>query len=124
MKLILRGALLGCAACAAACSGFDSSASAVVAEGNATRGHAAIEHYGCGTCHTIAGVNGAEALVGPSLEHMGNRSYVAGVLVNRPDNLVKWILDPPAIDPRTVMPKLDVTEQDARDIASYLYTLR
>jgi hypothetical protein len=37
---------------------------------------------------------------------------------------VKWIQDPPAVDDKTAMPKLGVKESDARDIASYLYTLR
>jgi cytochrome c1 len=31
---------------------------------------------------------------------------------------------PQAIEPGTAMPNLDVREQDARDIAAYLYTLR
>ncbi len=112
------------AACFSACSLGDDSNSAAVPGGNVERGRRAMELYGCGSCHTISGVSGATALVGPSLEHMANRSYVAGVMVNRPENMIAWILDPPKIDPLTAMPHLGVTEQDARDIASYLYTLR
>jgi len=33
-------------------------------------------------------------------------------------------MDPPANDPRTAMPKLGVSERDARDMAEYLYSRR
>ena len=88
------------------------------------RGRAAISAYGCGTCHTVPGVRGANALVGPPLTSMGSRGYIAGVMKNTPGNMIRWIQDPPAVDPMTAMPKLNVSESDARDIASYLYTLK
>ncbi len=92
--------------------------------GNPRRGKAAIQAYGCMSCHTIPGVPGANALVGPSLERIGARTYIAGVLTNSPEHMETWIKDPPGVDPKTAMPKLGVTENDARDIACYLYTLR
>jgi cytochrome c1 len=92
--------------------------------GDPDRGAAAISRYGCAACHTIPGIRGADALVGPSLEHVGSRSYVGGVLPNTPDNVILWIQNPPRIDPLTAMPNLGVTEGDARDIAGYLYTLK
>jgi cytochrome c len=92
--------------------------------GDPDRGAAAITRYGCAACHTIPGIRGADALVGPSLEHVGSRSYVGGVLPNTPDNVVRWIQNPPQIDPLTAMPNLGVTESDARDIAAFLYTLK
>jgi cytochrome c len=92
--------------------------------GSATRGSAAIARYGCGSCHIIPGVSGAFGLVGPPLSGIGNRVYVAGVLQNTPQNMVRWIEDPPSVDEHTVMPKLGVTHQDAIDIAGYLYTLK
>src|ERR1043166_2567432 len=88
------------------------------------RGKAAIGKYGCGTCHTIPGVAGASALVGPNLEQAASRMYVAGVLPNTPDNMIRWIQHPRDVDPLTAMPNLGVTDQDARDIAGYLYTLK
>ena len=91
--------------------------------GNPYRGRAAIRTYGCGSCHTIPGVAGADALVGPPLTHIASRSYVGGVIQNTPENLVHWILDPPSIDSKTAMPNLKLSETDARDIAGYLYTL-
>lgn len=92
--------------------------------GDPDRGRAAITRYGCATCHTIPGVKGADALVGPSLEHVASRSYVAGVMPNTPSNVIRWIQDPPGVDRLTAMPNLGVTDSDARDIASYLYTLK
>src|ERR1043166_3534975 len=92
--------------------------------GSPRRGKAAIGKYGCGTCHTIPGVAGASALVGPNLEQVASRMYVAGVLPNTPDNMIRWIQHPRDVDPLTAMPNLGVTDQDARDIAGYLYTLK
>jgi len=95
-----------------------------VAGGNAERGRVAIQRYGCGACHTIPGIASARGLVGPPLQHIGQRMYIAGVLPNQPENIVRWIMDPPANDAKTAMPKLGVAERDARDIAEYLYSRR
>jgi cytochrome c1 len=67
------------------------------------RGRAAIDHYGCGP-----------------LTGIGARQYVAGMLTNTRDNLASWIRNPKAINPKTAMPVLGVSEQDAGDIAAYL----
>jgi putative membrane protein len=87
-------------------------------------GKQVIQQYGCASCHTIPGIPGANALVGPSLEHIASRMYIAGVLPNTPENMLWWLQNPPAVDPLTAMPNLGVTEADARDMAGYLYTLR
>lgn len=92
--------------------------------GDPHRGRAAISRYGCSACHTIPGVEGATALVGPPLDRIASRSYIGGVLPNTPDNMIRWIENPPGIDKMTAMPYLGVTDGDARDIASYLYTLK
>ena len=92
--------------------------------GSPQRGRAAISKYGCGTCHTIPGVHGATALVGPNLDQVASRMYVAGVLPNTPDNMIRWVQHPRDVDPLTAMPNLGVTDLDARDIAGYLYTLK
>ena len=91
--------------------------------GDPARGKAAIQHYGCLTCHTIPGLPG-EANVGPPLDRVGSRVYLGGVLVNTPVNLTKGLKDPPAVDPKTAMPSVGATDDDVRDIACYLYTLR
>jgi cytochrome c1 len=99
-------------------------AAAAMTGGVPARGPALMRSYGCASCHTIPGVVGANALVGPPLIHMASRGYIGGVLANSPDNMIRWIRDPKAVDSLTAMPKLGVTERDARDIAAYLYTLR
>ena len=88
------------------------------------RGREAMRKYGCQSCHTIPGVTGARALVGPPLDGIAGRSFIGGVLVNSPANMMAWLRNPPAHAPRTAMPDLGVTEKDARDMTAYLYTLR
>lgn len=87
------------------------------------RGKAAIERYGCGSCHVIPGVKQARGRVGPQLNDFSNQIYIAGLLANVPDNLIAWLRDPQAVNPGTAMPNLEVSEEEARDIAAYLYTL-
>lgn len=97
---------------------------ALLTGGDPSRGRALLRPYGCAQCHTIPGVRGADGLVGPPLAGIANRVYVGGVVTNTPQNLIRWIMDPQAIDEKTAMPAVGVTEDQARDIAAYLYTLR
>jgi cytochrome c len=106
------------------CNNEKKQAARAMAGGDPDRGQAAISTYGCASCHTIPGIRGANALVGPPLTQMGGRMYIAGVLQNTPNNLIRWLQDPPAIDSKTAMPNLHLSESDARDIATYLYTLQ
>lgn len=92
--------------------------------GDPARGKDAITRYGCGACHDIPGVPGAEGKVGPPLSGIASRVVLAGKLANNVDNLERWIRDPQAIVPGVVMPEMGVTEADARDIAAHLETLR
>lgn len=120
-------AAIALAALAALLSGCDrglESRAAAATGGEPHRGRSALRAYGCDTCHTIPGVRGADALVGPPLDGIGARVYLAGALVNTPENLIRWIRDPQGIQPGTAMPNLGVPEQEARDIAAYLYTLQ
>jgi cytochrome c len=92
--------------------------------GSADAGRTAIVRHGCGACHMIPGIQRAEGRVAPPLNAFGDRAYVAGVVANTPDDLIRWLRDPPAVNPGTAMPNLGLTEAEARDIAAYLYTLR
>ena len=92
--------------------------------GDARSGRTEIRKYGCNACHEISGVPGARGLIGPRLDGIGQRYYIAGELPNTPDNLMLWIQHPRQVEPHTAMPEMGVTEQDSRDIAAYLYTLR
>ena len=99
-------------------------ADAGVSEGDAKRGRVALEQYACATCHKIPGVVGEHAPVGPPLDRIATREYLAGVLRNSRDNMVRWLRSPQEIHPGTTMPNLGVSERDARDMTAYLYTLR
>jgi cytochrome c2 len=109
----------------ASCKGYSSQAAAEeMTGGNVARGEATINRYGCGACHTISGISGANGQVGPPLTGIASRTYIAGVLENNPDNMLRWIQNPRGVDDKTAMPVLGVSEQEARDIASFLYTLK
>ncbi|MCC6142675.1 MAG: c-type cytochrome [Candidatus Hydrogenedentes bacterium] len=77
----------------------------------------------CGACHTIPGVDEARGLVGPPLNFFSRRTYIAGEVPNTSENLVKWIMNPQSIEATTAMPNLALSEEEARNVAAYLYTL-
>jgi cytochrome c2 len=92
--------------------------------GNPERGRALIGQFGCGSCHTIPGVENANGLVGPPLTQVGRRIYIAGVLRNTPMNMVRWLRNPQAVVPGNAMPDMRIDLPDAQDVAAFLYTLR
>ncbi|MFD1580757.1 c-type cytochrome [Ramlibacter ginsenosidimutans] len=92
--------------------------------GDPQRGQALISRMGCAGCHTIPGIAGADGNVGPPLTRIGDRIFIAGVLRNTPENMVHWVQHPQSVVPGNAMPEMGITEAQARDIASYLYTLR
>jgi cytochrome c1 len=107
-----------------ACRGGGTDRSYPVATGgDRTRGLATIQRTGCGACHDIPGVRGLHGRLAPSLADFAHRAVIGGVLPNSPANLTRWLIDPPKISPRTAMPALGLTDQEARDVAAYLYTL-
>ena len=87
------------------------------------RGKKAIHQYGCVTCHSVPGVVGSHAPVGPPLDRIASRSFIAGVLVNTSVNMARWLQSPQAVKPGTAMPDLAVSARDAKDMAAYLETL-
>lgn len=125
LRTCALAALAVCAAAGLAGCLPDSRAVAVsMTGGDPDRGRTLIRQYGCHTCHTIPGVRGADAVVGPPLDRIGVRTYLGGSLANSPENLIRWIRAPQSIRPGTAMPDTGVGERDGRDIAAYLYTLR
>jgi cytochrome c1 len=81
-----------------------------------------LRQYACDNCHLIEGMVGPITHIGPSLEHWRERRYIAGVLPNTRENLVRWIVDPQGVSPHTLMPDLDVIEPHAEHMARYLMT--
>jgi cytochrome c len=87
-------------------------------------GRLAIERLQCGACHVIPGIAGARGQVGPPLDEYGKRVYIAGKLPRDEALLARWIADAPSLSPGTAMPKIEMTADEARDMAAYLYSLR
>jgi cytochrome c len=119
-----RALVLLVVAAAGACGSAGGEPYRTVSGGDAHRGAAKLVQYGCGSCHVIPGIDGAQGIVGPPLLWFGRRTVIAGEVTNTADELVAWIINPQSIEPHTIMPNLGVTEADARDMAAYLYTLR
>lgn len=107
----------------AGCSEAEPPARLAIPGAQPARGKALIAEYGCGACHFVEGVSGADGIVAPRLEDFANRTLLAGTFPNVPRFLVPWLVSPPALKPETAMPDLGVSDGEARDIASYLYTL-
>jgi cytochrome c len=80
-----------------------------------------IRRYGCGGCHTISAIAGADGKVAAPLDQLRKRVYIGGVLPNTADNLVHWIVSPRAFSPQTAMPDTGITEAEARHVAAFLY---
>jgi cytochrome c2 len=97
----------------------------VVTNGDPARGRALIASgvYGCTTCHAVPGMRGIQGVVGPPLDGLARRGFIAGQLPNVPGVLVAFLEDPPALVPNTGMPNVGLTPEEARHIAAYLYTL-
>jgi cytochrome c2 len=92
--------------------------------GDPGHGFVLARKYGCNSCHLIPGLPGAKGQVGPPLQGVASRVYLAGRLPNTPQNMIRWIRDPQGVSKGTAMPNMGVTEQDGRDLAALLYTLR
>lgn len=84
------------------------------------RGQTVLRQYACENCHRIDDMVGPDTHIGPSLLHWSQRKYIAGVLPNTRDNLVRWIVSPHEVSPGTLMPSLGVPQAHAQEMATYL----
>ncbi|HET9772760.1 MAG TPA: c-type cytochrome, partial [Acidimicrobiia bacterium] len=88
----------------------------------------------CIGCHTLGGVEGAVARVGPNLTHLMDRTTFAGAIfpLDGPDTrklLHDWIEDPSAMKPMrpeqgTGMPKVPLSETEINQLVAFLETLK
>jgi len=124
IRVLSAAALALTLASVTACRPSATTEASMITGGDIERGRSAIGKYGCAACHTIPGVAGANATVGPPLDRIAVRGYLGGHLTNSPANMIRWIQKPQDVDPKNAMPNMGVTDQDAKDIAAYLYTLR
>lgn len=116
--------MLACAALVAGCRPPDTPEHLRISGGDPSRGRAVVESTGCGVCHVIPGINGPNGRLGPSLDRFGTRPLIAGVAPNRPDVLTQFVRNAPSIAADTAMPDLPLKDEEARDVAAFLYTLR
>lgn len=113
-------ACLGLALTLSAC-GDPGTQEGPVPGGDPAAGREAALQHGCASCHTIPGVQSVNRTIGPDLTGFEDQLYIAGQLPNRPEELIRWIQNPQEIVPSSAMPNMGITEQDARDIAAFLY---
>jgi cytochrome c oxidase subunit 2 len=67
----------------------------------------------------------ADGRFGPDLTHLMSRDTIAaGATPNTPQNLRLWIRDPEAIKPGSLMPAMELNDQDLDALTAYLETLR
>ena len=116
-------------ACLAACDDApsplvrDDATVALLKRADPDRGRQLIVEKGCVACHVVPQVPSPVSNVGPALDNVGRQAYLSGLLPNTPANLVRWLLDPPAVNPRTAMPNVGLTRTQAEDVAAFLITL-
>lgn len=93
---------------------------------DAAAGKKIIGQKGCGGCHTIPGIPGATGSIGPNLNGVASRKTLAGGAVtnNGPDDIKRWISNPPGVKPGTLMPNLGLTDEEATQVVAYLELLK
>lgn len=78
---------------------------------------------GCVACHAIQGVEGA-ANGGPNLTHFASRPCFAGCMFeNTPEELARWLEDPPARKPGSFMIDYGLTQGQIDALVAYLMSL-
>jgi cytochrome c oxidase subunit 2 len=90
----------------------------------ASQGQRIFETTACINCHTVVGTV-ANGHFGPDLTHLMSRDTIAaGAANNTPENLRQWILNPDVIKPGSLMPAMQLNDQDLNALTAYLETLR
>ena len=87
-------------------------------------GRQIFEKTACINCHAISG-SVADGRFGPDLTHLMSRETIAaGAASNTHENLKQWIRNPDSIKPGSLMPAMNLNEQDLEAVTAYLETLR
>ncbi|MBX6360790.1 MAG: cytochrome c oxidase subunit II [Acidobacterium ailaaui] len=87
-------------------------------------GRHVFETQACMNCHTIAGT-AATGRFGPDLTHLMSRDTLAsGATTNTPDHLREWIRNPDTFKPGSLMPAMQLSDQQLDQVTAYLSTLR
>jgi cytochrome c oxidase subunit 2 len=87
-------------------------------------GRRIFETQACMNCHTIRGT-AATGRFGPDLTHLMSRSTIAsGAALNTEANLRQWIKDPDSLKPGSLMPAMQLSDEQLDQLTAYLETLR
>ena len=63
--------------------------------------------------------------IGPDLTHFGSRKTIAGgILPNTAENLARWLKDPTALKPGSLMPDQKLSDPEVAALVAYLQSLR
>jgi cytochrome c oxidase subunit 2 len=88
------------------------------------RGRQVFQTTACVNCHAVAGST-AQGRFGPDLTHfMGRDTIASGVAANTPENLRLWLRNPDALKPGSLMPAMNLNDEDVNAVADYLESLR
>ena len=91
-------------------------------EAEAAAGAALFRAKGCASCHTVKGYAAGE--VGPDLTHLQQRKVFAGAIFDMNEkNMRRWLRNPPEEKPGSIMPNLELTEEEITTLIAYLNTL-
>jgi cytochrome c oxidase subunit II len=92
-------------------------------DASAAEGRRVFESTACINCHVVAGTV-ANGRFGPDLTHLMSRDTLAsGAAPNTPENLRLWIENPDAIKPGSLMPPMNLSQQEFDRVTAYLLTL-
>lgn len=77
----------------------------------------------CIACHTVTGVSAGT--IGPDLTHVGSRTTLAGAMFpNDTEHLGRWLANPPAMKPGSLMPNQALTNEQVTALVAYLQSLK
>ncbi len=95
-----------------------------VEDENVILGKRVFEATACINCHAINGTV-ADGRFGPDLTHlMSRRTIASGAAENTKENLRRWIQNPDAIKPGSLMPAMKLSDSDLDALTDYMETLR
>jgi cytochrome c oxidase subunit II len=78
----------------------------------------------CAGCHAIRGTGAEFGRAGPDLTHFARRrTLAAGIMENNAENLATWLRNSPAVKPGSLMPNLDLSEEEIGYLVAYLQSL-
>ena len=86
---------------------------------DAIAGERLYQQLACATCHA------SSVAVGPDLTHLASRETLAGgVIENTAANLTRWLANPDAVKPGSLMPNFHLGAREVGELVAYLESLK